>query len=536
MILYTVLIIFKYKQENQIIESSQHQFIGDMNSIFTMKSSQMKKTAYDYTYWDEFVSAIQKNDTSWYKKNIDFSSEVYDFDYTCVFNKELNLVYEQINSATITKKLISREAVLHLNKSRYSHYFQNIDGKVVEVSGASVHHYSDPGHNMTEPEGYLFIVREYDKKFISEMEKICASKIYVSSTDSIANNGRFSIQTKLDLISWDGKYISSLIFQRNLDLNSKTTLIIMWIMFGFVLLILLTFNWISIKWINNPLNLVTDILTTDNKKSISDLKSAPAEYGRIGHLFEDYILQKQELVNAKDRAEKSDKLKSAFLANMSHEIRTPMNSILGFSELLEDETSEIVRIQYLKTIQSNGETLMKLLSDLMDLSKIEAGDLTMRYSNFSLNEMFAELKEVFSKELEKRNRIDVQLSFMLPGSDLIVHSDPYRIRQVISNLLTNAVKFTTSGSIALECEKVNEEFIFSVADTGTGIPEEDQELIFDRFTKFNYKSLNSEGSGIGLSIVDKIVQMLNGRIWFTSTEGKGSTFYFSVPEVIMKTE
>ena len=112
-----------------------------------------------------------------------FSSEVYDFDYTCVFNKELNLVYEQINSATITKKLISREAVLHLNKSRYSHYFQNIDGKVVEVSGASVHHYSDPGHNMTEPEGYLFIVREYDKKFISEMEKICASKIYVSSTD-----------------------------------------------------------------------------------------------------------------------------------------------------------------------------------------------------------------------------------------------------------------------------------------------------------------------------------------------------------------
>ena len=121
----------------------------------------------------------------------------------------------------------------------------------------------------------------------------------------------------------------------------------------------------------------------------------------LAALSKSAVAQKHELQNAKERAEKSDKLKSAFLANMSHEIRTPMNSILGFSELLEEETNESIRNQYLKTIQINGDNLMKLLDDLMDLSKIEAGDLIVRYSTFSVREIFVELKEVYSKELEK---------------------------------------------------------------------------------------------------------------------------------------
>jgi len=527
--LYVVLVIYKYKQEKQILNASQHQYISDINSLFTMKSSQLKKTVYDYTFWDEFVTAIEKNDTSWYKKNIDFKSEVYDFDYACVYNKEFEMVYEQFNSNSIDKNVIPKEAIFNLNKTRFSNFFQATNGRISEVSGASVHPSSDPEHRKTEPSGYLFVVREFDHKFITEMEKICASKIHLTSGDSIAESGRFTIHTKLDLSGWDGKYVSSIVFRRIMDLNSRTTLIIMYVMFGFVSIFLLTFNWFSLKWINNPLNLVTDILKTDNQESITILKTAPAEFGRIGYLFEDHLLQKQELVEAKERAEKSDKLKSAFLANMSHEIRTPMNSILGFSELLEEETSESVRAQYLKTIQSNGDNLMKLLNDLMDLSKIEAGDLTIRYSAFNVGELFAELQEIYSNELEKRKRHDVHLTYVLPNGDLTIYSDPYRIRQVISNLLTNAVKFTVRGNITFDCQKVNDELIFSVSDTGTGMPEEDQKKIFERFTKFNYNALNSEGSGIGLSIVEKIVTMLNGRIWFKSVMGEGSVFHFSIP-------
>jgi signal transduction histidine kinase len=448
-----------------------------------------------------------------------------------VYNKNFEIIYDQYNSNSIDSNLISDEAIRNLYKTRFANFFLNANGKIVEVCAASVHPTIDPGHDKTEPEGYLLVIREFDRNFISDMEKICASKIYLSSNDSISKSGRNTLDFKKALYSWDGKPVAWLNFQRILDLNSGTTQVIIFAMLSFVLLIMLTFILIVQKWINRPLHLVKDILKTENRQSIELLKASPAEFGRIGVLFDDYIRQKHELVEARDQAEKSDKLKSAFLANMSHEIRTPMNSILGFSELLEDELDYETKTQYIKTIQSNGDNLMKLLTDLMDLSKIEAGDLTMRYSNFSINEMFSELKEVFSKELERRKRNDVQLTCLLPRDELIIYSDPYRIRQVITNLLTNAVKFTTSGSITLECEKVNGEYIFSVADTGTGIPQEDQELIFERFTKFNYKSLNSEGSGIGLSIVDKILRMLKGRIWFQSTVGIGSTFYFSIPEV-----
>jgi signal transduction histidine kinase len=529
LMLFSILLIYKFKQESQIMHSSQLQYIGDINSLSSLKSSVMKKTVYDYTYWDEFVTAIEKNDTGWYKKNIDFSSEVYDFDYACVYNKNFENVYEQINSETVSKSLIPMEAVYSLNKTRFSHFFQVTNGQILEVSGASVHPYIDQEHNKTEPRGYLFVVREYDQRFIAELEKITASKIELKLTDSGTDFNRFTVHSKIELLGLDGKPVSWIVFSRILDLNSGTTQAIMLAMLIFVLLIFLTFTILARKWINKPLELVTDILKTENPDSISILKTAPAEFGRIGFLFDDYLKQKHELRSAKERAEKSDKLKSAFLANMSHEIRTPMNSILGFSELLEEETSEKTRAKYLKLIQSNGDNLMKLLDDLMDLSKIEAGDLTIRYSNFKISEIFVELKENFSNELVKREKPNVQLSYELADNNITLYSDPNRIKQVLSNLLTNATKFTVRGSIIFSCQPKNGELVFSVTDTGTGIPEADQKRIFERFTKFNYNSLNSEGSGIGLSIVEKIVTMLNGRVWFKSVVGEGSSFYFSIP-------
>jgi len=528
-LLFVILAFYKYKQENQILDTSEQKYIGDMNALFEMKSSQMSKSLFDYTYWDEFVTAIEKNDSSWYKENIEFSSDVYDVDYACVYNKNFDVAYEQYNSSSIDSNIISSEAIHHLYKTRFANYFLNLNGKIVEVCAASVHPTIDPGHDKTEPEGYLLVVREFDQKFLSDLKKICGSEIYLASSDTLDNVSRFTLKTKKELLGWDGKPVAWAVFRRNLDLNSGATQIAMYTMFAFVLLTFLIFILFAKKWISRPLELVTDILKTDNPESITHLKSAPAEFGQIGYLFDDHVTQKYDLLEAKERAEKSDKLKSAFLANMSHEIRTPMNSILGFSELLEEVTDEETKNQYLQIIQLNGQSLMQLLNDLIDLSKIEAGDMTIRKKNFSLQELFEELKEIYLKDIVKRKKKNIRLEYKLPDDEIIMCSDPHRLKQVLCNLLTNAVKFTVKGNITFGCQKVKDDFIFSVADTGTGIPEEDQKSIFDRFTKYNYDSLNSEGSGIGLSIVERIVTMLNGKIWFKSKVGEGSCFYFSIP-------
>ena len=239
---------------------------------------------------------------------------------------------------------------------------------------------------------------------------------------------------------------------------------------------------------------------------------------------------KKEFIRLKEKAIKSDKLKSAFLANMSHEIRTPMNAIVGFSELLGNGSDSDNKKQYINIIQNSSYNLLRLINDIIDLSKIEAGDLEIKYSDINIRELFIELKDSYSLDLIKREKYNIIISYTLDG-DLIIHSDPLRLKQVLSNLINNAVKFTTRGTITFGCEKKGREVIFSVSDSGTGIPEEDQKKIFDRFTKFNYQGMNTEGSGIGLSIADKFISLLGGKIWFNSIVGEGSNFFFSLPYI-----
>ena len=248
-----------------------------------------------------------------------------------------------------------------------------------------------------------------------------------------------------------------------------------------------------------------------------------------------YVIKK-EFERQKRKAEKSDKLKSAFLANMSHEIRTPMNAIVGFSQLLNDGAGSDNKQQYINIIQNSSDNLLRLINDIIDLSKIEAEALEIKNTRINVRELFTELKDVCSLEILKREKPDVQVSYNLPDEDIIVQTDPLRLKQVLSNLLNNALKFTSHGTIIFRCEKKDKELIFTVSDTGTGIPEEDQSKIFDRFTKFNYHGMNTEGSGIGLSIAEKLVSLLNGRIWFDSIFGKGSNFFFSIPSVAPKNQ
>ena len=231
----------------------------------------------------------------------------------------------------------------------------------------------------------------------------------------------------------------------------------------------------------------------------------------------------QKLIIARDKAEELDRLKSAFLANMSHEIRTPLNAIVGFSSLLAETDSRSERQEYIKIVQENNELLLQLISDILDLSKIEAGTFNFVYTNVDVNETCAEIIKSMSMKVSK----GVELIFEEPFPECYIYTDKNRFTQVISNFINNALKFTQQGSITLGYEQVSHQKIkFYVRDTGMGIPEEKQKSIFERFVKLN---TFVQGTGLGLSICKSIVSQMGGEIGVDSTEGVGSCFWFTHP-------
>ena len=231
----------------------------------------------------------------------------------------------------------------------------------------------------------------------------------------------------------------------------------------------------------------------------------------------------QKLIIARDKAEELDRLKSAVLANMSHEIRTPLNAIVGFSSLLAETDSRSERQEYIKIVQENNELLLQLISDILDLSKIEAGTFNFVYTNVDVNETCAEIIKSISMKVSK----GVELIFEEPFPECYIYTDKNRFTQVISNFINNALKFTQQGSITLGYEQVSHQKIkFYVRDTGMGIPEEKQKSVFERFVKLN---TFVQGTGLGLSICKSIVSQMGGEIGVDSTEGIGSCFWFTHP-------
>lgn len=239
----------------------------------------------------------------------------------------------------------------------------------------------------------------------------------------------------------------------------------------------------------------------------------------------------KDLKEQKENAERSDKLKSIFLANMSHEIRTPMNSIIGFSSLLlHNNYSKTKSKEYLNIINKNGEGLLKLINDIIDFSKIEVGELKLDKSEFHMSELMDEIYKSFSVNKELINK-NITFSFDKTQFDCSIKTDKNRLKQILNNLIFNAIKFTDVGEIKFGCYFIEPNILKCyVKDTGSGISRDDQKEIFNRFTQVNRKEHSKkEGTGLGLSIVSGLIELLDGKINVISKIDKGSIFYFSIP-------
>ena len=235
--------------------------------------------------------------------------------------------------------------------------------------------------------------------------------------------------------------------------------------------------------------------------------------------------KEEELMRAKDLAIEAE-LKQSFLANMSHEIRTPLNAIVGFSSLLAETDEAELRHVYMSLVQENNELLLNLISDILDISKIEAGMIDLVMGRVDVPQLCREVIATFS---HKKRDTAVELRFDENSPQIVIDADKNRIMQVLSNFLTNALKFTTKGSITLSYTLEDENQVrFCVTDTGKGIPDEQKHEIFNRFVKLDSFV---QGAGLGLSICQSLVNRMGGKIGVESREGEGSCFWFTHPYV-----
>ena len=272
--------------------------------------------------------------------------------------------------------------------------------------------------------------------------------------------------------------------------------------------------------------LLTAISTEENNKIIHTVWRDITERKR----------SEAELISTKEKAEESDRLKSAFLANMSHELRTPINGIIGFSNLLLDQNLPVVKKEkYVSQIKASSSMLLHLIEDIIDIAKIESGKLVIEKSDCRINNLMEELYQFYKEELKVRNKDNVLLVYNKHQEDFIVRTDPFRLRQVLNNLLSNAVKFTDKGMIQFGFTVEKGNLVFHVIDSGIGIGKNIQNQIFDRFTQVDIShSRKFGGTGLGLTICKNILELLNGKIWVESDEGKGSDFYFTIPADIIE--
>jgi PAS domain S-box-containing protein len=270
-----------------------------------------------------------------------------------------------------------------------------------------------------------------------------------------------------------------------------------------------------------------------NGSVLRDKNGKPLRMIGINRDITENRLAAKQLLIEKEKAEESDRLKSAFLANMSHEIRTPLNSIIGFSDLLLDPDFDVAqKTEFINLIRNSGNNLLAIISDILDISKIETGQITLNKKQFSVEKLINEIIEENSLKAIKKG-VDLRINFADQGNSITMQSDPNRLKQILTNFVNNAIKFTEHGYVEIGFTETNNAILISVKDTGIGIPQQYHRQIFERFRQIeSAETRRYGGNGLGLTISKQLADLLGYTLWLESEPGKGSIFYLSAPKKV----
>lgn len=538
-LIYISLYLYTVQEERHFYKITYNQYDKEVKSLFRLNSKTPTATIIDVTYWNELVHFTKTKDEKWYNQYILSEFESYEADYIGIFGLDKKIINKTVSSKIKNFDFIPKEMMSVLYKSKLKRFYIKIPEGIVEVFGATIHPSNDPKKNKTKPSGYFFTARLLDESFLSALGNISSSKVNLVSSDYVIANEDDFVIVGLDLKDWKNDVVARLLFKRPFNLNYTNTKEILFIVVLVSLINIFVYVYYTKRWVYNPLKLIKSILETGNVSSINSLKRSDGEFGYIGNLFEENSNQRKQLEISKQKAEESDTLKSSFLANLSHEIRTPMNAIMGFSDLLHDTNlEENERLEYLKIIKNSGGSLVSIIEDLIEMSKIDARQIMPNYKGLDIEKCITELYDSIKVTIPKDKEIQF---YILENPEKLqgnILTDETKLKQIIVNLITNALKFTDRGFVAFgySINKEKEVLEFKIEDSGMGISENYLKVIFDRFRRIEGDAaVELSGLGLGLSITKAYVEMLDGEIKVRSTIGLGSVFSFTIPLKFDKT-
>lgn len=526
------------KKAEVFVESNVRQLEYSVRQVLALNEVSVRQAVTDYTYWDDMVMAIAKKDTNWANENIapmliTFHLEAawaFDTLGVCVLS-EASPSYNWLGQVSIPSNVIDS-----VRKHKFYNTIIKTQAGYLELIGSTVHITNDP-NRVLRSHGYYIVGRFLGEPFRNNLSRILVARVEL--TNEIIPSGLIrndeSVGVMIPYTVANDSLPLSLYVQKKVPFLRQYNIFsreLLWLLLGAAIAVLIVV-WLTFsRWVTQPLGMIRRMLVTNNANADEKLKPYGYEFQEIGRLIKESVEQKKQLELLRRKAEESDRLKSSFLANMSHEIRTPLNGILGFSELISkrfhgDESAAT----YMRVIKGCSDDLLQIINDLLDISKLEADQMTLHVEKVKCNDLLGEIQTQY--QANNLNKNNLELFFELPSDNILVVADRLRLKQIIVNLLNNALKFTEEGKVEVGCYAEEVGFaVFYVKDSGIGIPESQQELIFERFRQSDSNFTISRqygGVGLGLSICKGLVDKMGGEISLCSVLGGGSTFFVRIP-------